>query len=62
VFTDYREMLARTRPDFVVALGQHWRMAETAHALLELGVPFMMSDPLLAPDRRGRRGGRERMT
>jgi predicted dehydrogenase len=46
VFTDYREMLARTKPDFVVALGQHRRMAETAHALLDLGVPFMMEKPM----------------
>jgi predicted dehydrogenase len=46
VFTDYREMLAQTTPDFVVALGQHRRMAETAHALLDLGVPFMMEKPM----------------
>lgn len=46
VFTDYRQMLARTKPDFVVALGQHRRMAETAHALLDLGVPFMMEKPM----------------
>jgi predicted dehydrogenase len=46
VFTDYREMLARTKPDFVVALGQHRRMAETAHALLDHGVPFLMEKPM----------------
>ena len=46
VFTDYREMLARTKPDFVVALGQHRRMAETAHYLLDHGVPFMMEKPM----------------
>jgi predicted dehydrogenase len=46
VFTDYREMLARTTPDFVVALGQHRRMAETAHALLDAGVPFLMEKPM----------------
>jgi predicted dehydrogenase len=46
VFTDYRAMLDRTRPDFVIALGQHSRMAETAHALLDRGVPFLMEKPM----------------
>jgi predicted dehydrogenase len=46
VFTDYRAMLKETRPDFVVALGQHRRMAETAHALLDEGYPFMMEKPM----------------
>jgi predicted dehydrogenase len=46
VFTDYRQMLARTRPDFVVALGQHARMAQTARDLLEHGVPFLMEKPM----------------
>jgi predicted dehydrogenase len=46
VFTDYREMLARTRPDFVIALGPHDRMAETAHHLLDTGYPFLMEKPM----------------
>lgn len=46
VFTDYREMLARTRPDFVVALGQHSRMAEIAHHLLDQRYPFLMEKPM----------------
>ena len=46
VFVDYREMLARTRPDFVVALGRHSKMAETAHYLLDHGYPFMMEKPM----------------
>ena len=46
VFTDYRTMLEKTRPDFVVALGQHARMAETAHALLDHDYPFMMEKPM----------------
>jgi predicted dehydrogenase len=46
VFTDYREMLATTRPDFVVALGPHRRMPETADFLLEQGYPFMMEKPM----------------
>ena len=46
VFTDARAMLERTRPDFVVALGEHSRMAETAHFLLNHGYPFMMEKPM----------------
>ena len=46
VFTDYRAMLDRTRPDFLLALGEHDRMAETAHFLLDHGYPFMMEKPM----------------
>ena len=46
VFTDYRQMLARIRPDFVVALGRHRRMAETAHHLLDERYPFLMEKPM----------------
>ena len=45
-FTDYREMLAKIRPDFVIALGPHNRMAETAHHLLDAGYPFLMEKPM----------------
>jgi len=45
-FTDYREMLATTRPDFVVALGRHRQMAGIAHDLLDLGYPFLMEKPM----------------
>jgi predicted dehydrogenase len=46
IFTDYREMLAKTRPDFVIALGPHNAMAETAHYLLDHGYPFLMEKPM----------------
>ena len=46
VFTEYRAMLDRTRPDFVVALGEHRDMAATAHFLLDHGYPFMMEKPM----------------
>ena len=46
VFTDYHVMLKETRPDFVVALGRHRRMAKIAHDLLDAGVPFMMEKPM----------------
>jgi predicted dehydrogenase len=45
-FTDYRTMLEATRPDFVVALGRHSVMAETAHYLLDHGYPFLMEKPM----------------
>jgi predicted dehydrogenase len=46
VFTDYRRMLAETRPDFVIALGRPSDMAETAHYLLDHGYPFLMEKPM----------------
>src|SRR5215470_10681689 len=46
VFTDYRRMLAETRPDFVIALGRHSAMAETADHLLDEGYPFLMEKPM----------------
>jgi predicted dehydrogenase len=45
-FTDYRKMLAATRPDFVVALGRHRQMAGIANELLESGYPFLMEKPM----------------
>ena len=46
IFTDYREMLAKVRPEFVIALGPHNRMTETAHHLLDEGYPFLMEKPM----------------
>lgn len=45
-FTDHRQMLAATRPDFVVALGRHRQMAGIAHDLLDAGYPFLMEKPM----------------
>src|SRR5688572_20460894 len=45
-FSDYREMLASTRPDFVVALGRPSAMAAIAHHLLDEGYPFLMEKPM----------------
>ena len=45
-FIDYKQMLAATRPDFVVALGRHSRMAAIAHDLLDAGYPFLMEKPM----------------
>ena len=46
VFTDYGQMLASTRPDFVIALGRHRQMAAIAHDLLDAGFPFLMEKPM----------------
>jgi predicted dehydrogenase len=45
-FTDYRKMLATTRPSFIVALGRHCQMAQIAHDLLDEGYPFLMEKPM----------------
>jgi predicted dehydrogenase len=45
-FTDYHQMLAETRPDFVLALGRHRQMARIAHDLLDRGLPFLMEKPM----------------
>jgi predicted dehydrogenase len=46
VYTDYRRMLTETRPDFVIALGRHSSMAETALYLLDQDYPFLMEKPM----------------
>jgi predicted dehydrogenase len=46
VFDDYRDMLARTRPDFVIVLGRHCDMAAAAHCLLDEGYPFLVEKPV----------------
>jgi len=45
-FTDYRAMLEKTKPDFVLALGRHRVMPEIAHHLLDAGYPFVMEKPI----------------
>jgi predicted dehydrogenase len=45
-FTDYADMLHKTRPDFVIALGRHRDMAAIAHHLLDEGYPFLMEKPM----------------
>ncbi len=45
-FTCYSDMLGELNPDFVLALGRHDTMAETAHHLLDRGIPFIMEKPM----------------
>src|SRR5438552_16608314 len=39
-------MLTDVKPDFVIALGRHSSMAETALYLLDQGYPFLMEKPM----------------
>jgi predicted dehydrogenase len=45
VFTDYREMCAKVKPDFAFALGRHNEMADEARFLIESRIPFAMEKP-----------------
>jgi predicted dehydrogenase len=45
-YTDYKKMLAETRPDFVLALGRHSQMAKIASDLIDAGFPFLMEKPM----------------
>jgi predicted dehydrogenase len=44
-FTDYREMLQKTRPDFIIVLGRHSDMAAAGQHLLDEGYPFLIEKP-----------------
>jgi predicted dehydrogenase len=44
-FTDHRELLAVTRPDFAFALGPHADMPAIGHALIAAGVAFALEKP-----------------
>jgi predicted dehydrogenase len=44
-FTDYRAMIDKTRPEFVVALGHHAAMPAAFRFLVDAGIPFLMEKP-----------------
>lgn len=44
-FTDYREMIAKVRPDLVFAFGRHREMPDIANALVDGKVPFIIEKP-----------------
>src|SRR6202171_4127192 len=44
-YTDYRAMIEKTKPEFVVALGHHAAMPAEFRFLVETGVPFLMEKP-----------------
>ena len=63
-FTCYSDMLDEVDPDFVLALGRHDTMAQTAHDLLDRAYPLHhgKADELQRPaaPRRRREGGSDR--
>jgi predicted dehydrogenase len=44
-YTDYRHMIEKTKPEFVVALGRHVDMPAVFRYLIDTGIPFMMEKP-----------------
>ena len=45
VFTDYREMCAKLKPDFAFVLGRHSEMADEARFLIDSRIPFSIEKP-----------------
>ena len=45
VFTDYREMCAKLKPDFAFVLGRHSDMAEAARFMIDSRIPFAIEKP-----------------
>jgi predicted dehydrogenase len=44
-FSDYRQMVEKTKPSFVVALGKHVNMPEEFRYLVSVNVPFLLEKP-----------------
>ena len=44
-YTDYRTMIEKTKPEFVVALGHHAAMPAEFRFLVETRIPFLMEKP-----------------
>jgi predicted dehydrogenase len=49
-YTDYRQMIDKTKPEFIVALGKHSAMPEEFRYLLSTGIPFLMEKPWATDD------------
>ena len=45
VFTDYREMCVRLKPDFAFVLGRHCDMANQSRFLIDSRIPFAIEKP-----------------
>lgn len=45
VYTDYKEMIHETKPEFVFAFAPHYRMKDVSKYLLEAGIAFSMEKP-----------------
>jgi predicted dehydrogenase len=44
-YTDYRALIDKTKPEFVIALGHHAAMPAEFRFLVESGIPFLMEKP-----------------
>lgn len=44
-FTEYRDLIAEARADFIFAFGRHCDMPEIATALIDEGIPFFIEKP-----------------
>jgi predicted dehydrogenase len=49
-YTDYRQMVDKTKPEFIVALGKHSAMPEEFRYLVATGIPFLMEKPWATDD------------
>ena len=45
IYTDYRQMIRETKPDFVFAFAPHFQMKELADYLMDEGIPFSLEKP-----------------
>jgi predicted dehydrogenase len=50
-YTDYRALVEKTKPEFVIALGRHVAMPAEFRFLVETGIPFLMEKPWGIDDR-----------
>jgi len=49
-YTDYRQMIDKTKPEFIVALGKHSAMPAEFRYLVSTGIPFLMEKPWATDD------------
>jgi predicted dehydrogenase len=49
-YTDYRAMVEKTKPEFIVALGHHAAMPAAFRYLVDTGIPFVMEKPWATDD------------
>lgn len=50
-YTDYRAMVEKTKPEFIMALGKHSAMPDEFKYLVTTGIPFLMEKPWATDDK-----------
>ncbi|HEY3885103.1 MAG TPA: Gfo/Idh/MocA family oxidoreductase, partial [Vicinamibacterales bacterium] len=50
-YTDYRAMVEKTKPEFIMALGKHSAMPDEFRYLVTTGIPFLMEKPWATDDK-----------